>query len=76
MEVKCGGDGKFVFENVPPGMAQVSLFDYFPKVDPGMRTSFSIPIPDGAYTHVEVKSGRVTILELGGENLRQLVPGR
>ena len=76
MQTKCGADGSFVFENVPPGMVQVSLFEYFPKVDRGMRTSFSMPIPDGAYKHVEVKSGGVTRLELGGEELRQRVPAR
>lgn len=74
MQTKSGADGSFVFENVPPGMVQVSLFEYFPKVDPGMRTSFAIPIPDGAYKHVEVKSGEVTRLELGGKDLLPLVP--
>lgn len=72
IEVRSDAQGRFVFESVPPGRAQVSLFEYFPEVRqeyPGL----SLPIPPGGFTHVEVKPGKPAQVELGGKEFGKSV---
>jgi hypothetical protein len=69
LETKTDAEGKFAFEDVAPGKAQVSLPEFFPKIEPNRRPGFHVPIPAGAYAHVEVLSGETVTVKLGGESL-------
>lgn len=67
--------GKFVIEKAPPGLAQISLFEFFPKAPEGARGFGRVARPpESAFTHVTVKDGKVTNVELGGPTLNR--PGK
>jgi hypothetical protein len=71
--IETDAAGEFRFEGVVPGLAQVSLFEFFPKDNGRGFGGFQRP-PQEAFTHVTVRPGQTERIALGSKNLSRPAP--